>query len=88
MGVTAELQVEAGCFGRVGAARLVREQQPERRRPAAGERGARIARLGPVEMTGTKIGDPGDHERCIAPAQNDVLVHQHDETDPPQLAHP
>ena len=77
MGVPRQLNVEPGALGGLGAARLVRQEQPHRcvgRR--AGQCGVRVAAVRRIEVVGRVVGHAGQHQAGCAPAQHHVLVHQ------------
>ena len=89
MGVAGELQVEAGGLGRLGAARLVREQQAQRARgglPASARAGSLA--LARSKWPALKSLTPATHQRRLAAPDRHMLVGEHREPEPAQLGHP
>ena len=89
MGVTRQLQMEAGGFCRKGGPRLVCEQDFQcgvvRR---AGQRRLRVAALALAEVVGAVVGDPGQHEGLSLVVQHHVLVLQDEDPESSELTHP
>ena len=81
VGVTAELEVEAYDLGRIGAARLVLEQEPDAAfgLPTSAERGA--LSLGAVEVTGAEVGTPATTSEA-SPRRTTTCSFIHDHAEP------